>query len=381
MPAQSKSQQKFFGVVKSMQKGDIPKKGRAGKIAKTMSKDDVDDFASTKHKGKPEKVKKEQRVKNLIKKIVREELAKMNEAIGKGMKWEDLKVGTVIDWQPGVSYKVTKLSKNKLSSKKHNVLKSASKHIFADKYDLKKQDFEDSVRRGFIKSLTNTNPRIKEEKLNEFNKAHFLNLIQQELESKKGQLAYANDKIRYRMTPKWERKEFLSLAKEYKKDIKELQIRLKKVSKMEEGKLTEATDSYVVWSPLLNKVYDGPVSEKEALRLVKKYSKQGQYHVGMQGTKYYNKTKLGKKNPIKEKKLSEDIEPTGGMAKIAAIVKNKQHGKVGGKTVDMQSANLLMKLYNAVKDKDKEKMNKMNEKKLIVVLHKLWSRVNLKLPV
>jgi hypothetical protein len=96
----------------------------------------------------------------------------------------------------------------------------------------------------------------------------------------------------------------------------------------------------------------------------------------MQGTKYYNKTKLGKKNPIKE-----GVEPTGGMAKIAAIVKNKQHGKVGGQTVDMQSANLLMKLYNAVKDKDKEKMNKMNEKKLIVVLHKLWSRVNLKLPV
>ena len=56
MPAQSKSQQRFFGVVKAMQKGDIPKKGRAGKIAKSMSKDDVDDFASTKHKGKPEKV-------------------------------------------------------------------------------------------------------------------------------------------------------------------------------------------------------------------------------------------------------------------------------------------------------------------------------------
>ena len=74
MPAQSKSQQRFFGVVKAMQKGDIPKKGRAGKIAKTMSKKDVDDFASTKHKGKPEKVKREQRVRNLIKKMVREEL-------------------------------------------------------------------------------------------------------------------------------------------------------------------------------------------------------------------------------------------------------------------------------------------------------------------
>ena len=71
------------------------------------------------------------------------------------------------------------------------------------------------------------------------------------------------------------------------------------------NKMNEVKDSYVVWSPLLNKVYDGPVSEKEALKLVKKYSKQGQYHVGMQGTKYYNKTKLGKKNPIKEKKLNE----------------------------------------------------------------------------
>ena len=79
MPAQSKSQQRFFGVVKAMQKGDIPKKGRAGKIAKTMSKDDVDDFASTKHKGKPEKVKREQRVRNLIKKMVREELENLNE--------------------------------------------------------------------------------------------------------------------------------------------------------------------------------------------------------------------------------------------------------------------------------------------------------------
>ena len=145
MPAQSKSQQRFFGVVKAMQKGDIPKKGRAGKIAKQMSKKDVDDFASTKHKGKPEKVKREQRVRSLIKKMVREELNKMN----------------------------------------------------------------------------------------------------------------------------------------------------------------EVKDSYVVWSPLLNKVYDGPVSEKEALKLIKKYAKQGQYHVGMLGTKYFNKTKLGKKNPVKEGKLTE----------------------------------------------------------------------------
>ena len=72
MPSVSKQQQKFFGVVKALQKGDTPKKGKAGKAAKSMSKDDVDDFASTKHKGLPKKVKKEMKVRELIKKLVRE---------------------------------------------------------------------------------------------------------------------------------------------------------------------------------------------------------------------------------------------------------------------------------------------------------------------
>jgi hypothetical protein len=119
MPAQSKSQQRFFGVVKAMQKGDIPKKGKAGKIAKSMSKGDVDDFASTKHKGKPEKVKREQRVKNLIKKMVREELAKMNEvripfssSHIKQLKraFKDMK-GTLPDNNPLVQQIVTLLKK------------------------------------------------------------------------------------------------------------------------------------------------------------------------------------------------------------------------------------------------------------------------------
>jgi hypothetical protein len=79
MPASSKAQQRFFGVVKAMQKGDKPKEGEAGKVAKSMKKKDVDKYAKTKHKGLPNKVKREMKVRNLIKKMVREELAKMNE--------------------------------------------------------------------------------------------------------------------------------------------------------------------------------------------------------------------------------------------------------------------------------------------------------------
>jgi hypothetical protein len=83
MPSVSKQQQKFFGVVKAMQKGDVPKKGKAGKVAKTMKKDDVDDFASTKHKGLPKKVKREMKIRELIKKLVREIMTeeKLTEAL------------------------------------------------------------------------------------------------------------------------------------------------------------------------------------------------------------------------------------------------------------------------------------------------------------
>jgi hypothetical protein len=119
MPASSKAQQRFFGVVKAMQKGDKPKEGEAGKVAKSMKKKDVDDFASTKHKGKPEKVKREMKVKNLIKKMVREELAKMNEvripfssSHIKQLKraFKDMK-GTLPDNNPLVQQIVTLLKK------------------------------------------------------------------------------------------------------------------------------------------------------------------------------------------------------------------------------------------------------------------------------
>jgi len=119
MPASSKAQQRFFGVVKAMQKGDKPKEGEAGKVAKSMKKKDVDDFASTKHKGKPEKVKREMKVKELIKKMVREELAKMNEvripfssSHIKQLKraFKDMK-GTLPDNNPLVQQIVTLLKK------------------------------------------------------------------------------------------------------------------------------------------------------------------------------------------------------------------------------------------------------------------------------
>ena len=79
--------------------------------------------------------------------------------------------------------------------------------------------------------------------------------------------------------------------------------------------------------------------------------------------------------------VKEAVEPAGNMRKIQHIVKSKTAMKVGGTIIDMQSANLLMKLFNAVSDKDKEKMNTFPAKKLTLVIKNLWSRVKLKLPI
>ena len=72
MPSKSIAQQRFMGLVKSAQAGKAKVKGKAKKAAKEMKPKDVDDFASTKHKGLPYKVKQETKVRRLIRKIVRE---------------------------------------------------------------------------------------------------------------------------------------------------------------------------------------------------------------------------------------------------------------------------------------------------------------------
>ena len=56
MPALSKKQQRFFGIVRAIQKGEqAPTTPETAKAAADMKKRDVKKFASTKHKGLPNK--------------------------------------------------------------------------------------------------------------------------------------------------------------------------------------------------------------------------------------------------------------------------------------------------------------------------------------
>jgi len=93
MPALSKKQQKFFGIVRAIQKGEqAPTTPETAKAAADMKKSDVKKFASTKHKGLPEK------------KVAKEEYG--NPKVGPA-----LKMARLIDkTKPGPRSKRTKIS-------------------------------------------------------------------------------------------------------------------------------------------------------------------------------------------------------------------------------------------------------------------------------
>ena len=62
MPSKSKQQQKFMGMVHSLQKGDMKPSDASSsvkKAAQSMSDKDAKDYASTKHKGLPKRVRQE----------------------------------------------------------------------------------------------------------------------------------------------------------------------------------------------------------------------------------------------------------------------------------------------------------------------------------
>ncbi len=61
MPAKSKAQQKAAGAALAAKRGDAPKsalKGASREMEASMTEKQLEDFASTKRKGKPEHVPK-----------------------------------------------------------------------------------------------------------------------------------------------------------------------------------------------------------------------------------------------------------------------------------------------------------------------------------
>jgi len=109
--AVSKQQQKFMGLVKAYKEGDVDSTEVTKKVkdaAKSMTKKEVDDFASTKHKGLPKKVektKKESYIRNV--KMIEESLIKLvQKHITPSMTKKDLL--NLVEQSPGTKEAPTK---------------------------------------------------------------------------------------------------------------------------------------------------------------------------------------------------------------------------------------------------------------------------------
>jgi hypothetical protein len=63
MPSVSKSQERLFGMVHACQKYKKCASPKIKKISKNIKKKDAKDFAKTKHKGLPNRIKKKKKIK------------------------------------------------------------------------------------------------------------------------------------------------------------------------------------------------------------------------------------------------------------------------------------------------------------------------------
>jgi hypothetical protein len=79
------------------------------------------------------------------------------------------------------------------------------------------------------------------------------------------------------------------------------------------------------------------------------------------------------KRALKLESVNEEIAKGKGVQKIFDIQKSG-YGKLGGRMVDQLSAGLFTQLYDKAPDNIKEKMNKMNEKRLYIVIGKMWNK-------
>ena len=354
MPAQSKAQQRFFGVVKAMQKGDKPKKGEAGKVAKSMDKDDVDKYAKTKHKGLPNKVKREQRVRELIKKMVRE------------IMMEDSLPTKVTD-----KYKKLKFTGQDKDGKfkqfmKHHMAHSGQ-HITGLESEPETYDFDDSddskpdvqkrkkdkIKRGYEPVVENT-VRISTMKDVSFAGRDRLQLV-----GKKGKLGL-------------DRKSVSALVKAVRKVLgrsfttHEAKLNEAKTITLPNGVKAKIEFKGITLQAKGKKpVFLDRTEMMTFFKATQKYMKQGLAAGKVsEGTCGYGENGELGEEPAGPHLIKKKIKEVSGVDVAKKVLKNKQHEK----GIDMQTANLIVTIHKAYnKNKSLQKkfekipLNRMKE--------------------
>ena len=404
MPSKSKAQQKFMGIVHAFNKGEL-KGSEVSKqvkdVAKSMKKKDTKDFAKTKHKGLPNKVTQEW-LKKTIRELVDEEL-NLEGTCGYG---ED---GVLGDEPAGPH--LLKKKKNESASEKKKI------HALMVKRGNNPKDAQDSLDKvyDFIKKAYRKASVAKKAEivssLSKYESKQFKKMVVSE--GVRATKAYNQfQKSRINFLERWGKlkkqlntlktespnDEYLRLEKQlYKFETSFIENSAKmmsSLSKISKSNLTESVnESYTLYHngrpvtgfytnafPITKVVgtstrsYISFKSEKsikdDFKRVLSDVSKDDRF------TKQDVKklaTMFKKMKIRKNESVNEEVTKSKGVEKIFDIQKNG-YGKLGGRTLDSLSAGLFTQLYDKASDPIKEKMNKLNEKKLYIVIGNMWKK-------
>ena len=117
MPAVSKAQQKFMGMVHSAQKGDMENPSpEVEKAADSMSDKDAKDFASTSHKGLPDRIKEMVLAELRSVKAIQTDYAKVLDSMEKSLEAYKKSKGTPAEKQHIQQLKTLTAQKKKLAA-------------------------------------------------------------------------------------------------------------------------------------------------------------------------------------------------------------------------------------------------------------------------
>jgi len=152
MPAVSKAQQRFMGMVHAADKGETPASPEVAKVSADMKDTDAKDFASTKHDGLPDHVKEQ--LKSVVREVIREKNG-MNE-----MSSNDVHFKHIMKlYDKGGSF-----TKKKIGAVVCKNPKATRKDIEGELFDADYKDiieFEDEL--GFKESYAGKEPVVTEE--------------------------------------------------------------------------------------------------------------------------------------------------------------------------------------------------------------------------
>jgi len=391
MPSKSKAQQKFMGIVHAFNKGEL-KSSEVSKqvkdVAKSMKKKDTKDFAKTKHKGLPNKVTQEW-LKKTIRELVDEEL-NLEGTCGYG---ED---GVLGDEPAGPH--LLKKKKNESASEKKKI------HALMVKRGDNPKDAQDSLDKvyDFIKKAYRRASVAKKAEivssLSKYESKQFKKVVVSE--GVRATKAYNQfQKSRINFLERWGKlkkqlntlktespnDEYLRLEKQlYKFETSFIENSAKMMGSLSKISKSNLTESYT--SNMMRDIRKGGtagpwtiiVSKNNSIKrttMVKNLKEIPAYMSDIK--KKFPNHKIGIESKggkiVYRESINEEVTKSKGVEKIFDIQKNG-YGKLGGRTLDSLSAGLFTQLYDKASDPIKEKMNKLNEKRLYIVIGNMWKK-------